>query len=271
MYLILKPKTFVYFIYLASHIFSLEIDDYEYKRVEELNDKVALDPEVFLYRTLSAIQCISQCALIPNCESVFYFQSSCKGYSAVYSPSSSNLGSKYGARYYIDKQAKAGTTESNTEGTTTLFEFDQTTSISTQFATTRNTMLDLCNALGPSGYIWDISLKMCYHLNTIELIAVDAIARCQSEHPNSRLLLIDSDEIYNFAVSIIDTFNTGPIYLQGTRSGPNFIDDDGQVITYFNWDAGEPGSGTYLRTDTSSRLQEASSGGGAYKFICRLY
>lgn len=145
MYFILKPRTFAYFIYLARQIFSLGIDDYKYKRVEELNDKMALDPEIFLYSTLSAIQCISQCALIPNCESVFYFQSSCKGYSAVYLPSSSNLALIYGARYYIDEQAKATTTERNTEDTTAISEFDQTTSISTQFAssilTTRNAML----------------------------------------------------------------------------------------------------------------------------------
>lgn len=69
----------------------------------------------------------------------------------------------------------------------------------------------------------------------------------------------------------VDNFNTGPIYLQGTRSGSNFVDDDGQVITYFKWDSGEPGSGNYLRTDTDTRLQEASSGGSSYKFICRLY
>lgn len=157
MYFILKPRTFAYFICLAGQIFSLEIDDCKYKRVEELNDKMALDPEIFLYSTLSAIQCISQCALVPNCESVFYFQSSCKGYSVVYSPSSSNLALIYGARYYIDEQAKATTTERstedtttkrNTEDTTTISEFYQTTSLSTQFATsaltTRNAMLGKC-------------------------------------------------------------------------------------------------------------------------------
>lgn len=69
----------------------------------------------------------------------------------------------------------------------------------------------------------------------------------------------------------VDTFNTGPIYLQGTKSGPNFVDDDGQVITYFNWDSGEPGNGNYLRTDTNTRLQETSYGTNTYKSICRLY
>nr|XP_034318847.1 uncharacterized protein LOC105330863 isoform X1 [Crassostrea gigas]XP_034318853.1 uncharacterized protein LOC105330863 isoform X1 [Crassostrea gigas]XP_034318860.1 uncharacterized protein LOC105330863 isoform X1 [Crassostrea gigas]XP_034318866.1 uncharacterized protein LOC105330863 isoform X1 [Crassostrea gigas] len=133
------------------------------------------------------------------------------------------------------------------------------------------TMKELCDSLGPKGYIWDVSNEICYHLNTIELNAVDAKRKCMSEHPNSRLLLIDSDKTYNFAVSIIDAFNTGPIYLQGTKSGPNFVDDNGQVITYFKWAAGEPGSGNYLRTDTATRLQETSSGTSFYKFICRLY
>lgn len=61
----------------------------------------------------------------------------------------------------------------------------------------------MCTALIPDGYIWSVSLEICYHLSTIKLIAVDAKAKCQAKHPNSRLLLIDSDEIYNFAVSII--------------------------------------------------------------------
>lgn len=84
-----------------------------------------------------------------------------------------------------------------------VFQERQSTTPSCIIPSLFHFLSDLCNALGPSGYIWDVSLKMCYHLNTIELIAVDAIARCQSEHPNSRLLLIDSDETYNFAVSII--------------------------------------------------------------------
>ncbi|XP_052679778.1 uncharacterized protein LOC128160484 [Crassostrea angulata] len=133
------------------------------------------------------------------------------------------------------------------------------------------TMKELCDSLGPKGYIWDVSYEICYHLNTIELNAVDAKRICMSEHPNSRLLLINSDKTYNFAVSIIDTFNTGPIYLQGTRYGPNFVDDDGQAITYFRWDSGQPTNNNYLRTDTVTRLQETSSGTRLNKFICRLY
>lgn len=126
MYFKLRAKIFVCCICLASEIFALEIDDYKYKRVKELNDKIVLDPETFLYRTLSAIQCISKCALVPNCESVFYFQSSCKGYSVVYSPCSSNLTLISGARYYVN-------TEEPTEETITERNAD--------IFTTRNAML----------------------------------------------------------------------------------------------------------------------------------
>lgn len=147
MYFKLRAKIFVCCICLASEICALEIDDYKYKRVEELNDKIALDAEIFLYRTLSAIHCISKCALIPNCESVFYFQSSCKGYSVVYSPSSSNLTLISGARYYVnaeepteetiternaednttERDANYTTTERNTEDTITKRTIDDTT------------------------------------------------------------------------------------------------------------------------------------------------
>lgn len=46
-------------------------------------------------------------------------------------------------------------------------------------------LAELCDSLGPKGYIWDVSNEICYHLNTIELNAVDAKRKCMSEHPNS--------------------------------------------------------------------------------------
>lgn len=81
MYLTLKLRTFICFICLTGTIFSMVIHDYKYHRVKEMNDKISLDREQFLYRTLSTIQCVLRCALIPTCESVFHFKSSCKGYS----------------------------------------------------------------------------------------------------------------------------------------------------------------------------------------------
>ncbi|XP_061169485.1 uncharacterized protein LOC133178809 [Saccostrea echinata] len=116
-------------------------------------------------------------------------------------------------------------------------------------------------------------MSICFKLHSSARIHSDATSQCLSDHPNSRLLLINSDSIYSFAVNIIDSYNTGAIYLQGTRSsGSNFVDDDGQTITYFRWVPGEPdSSGNYLRTDTGTKLQETSSGTYPYKFICRIY
>lgn len=114
---------------MTGTIFSMVIHDYKYQRVKEMNDKISLDREQFLYRTLSTIQCVLRYALIPTCESVFHFKSSCKGYSVVYSPSLSNLILLSGARYYvnIEKQTKNTTTKRSTEDTATELNTDDTT------------------------------------------------------------------------------------------------------------------------------------------------
>lgn len=63
------------------------------------------------------------------------------------------------------------------------------------------------------------------------------------------------------------------VYIQGTRSnGSTFVDDDGQTMTYFRWDDGEPYvDGNYLRTDDVTLLQETSEGTYPYHYICRHY
>ena len=45
--------------------------------------------------------------------------------------------------------------------------------------------------------------NICYKLHTNELDAVEAVAKCQSENANSRLLLVDSDDTYSFAANIV--------------------------------------------------------------------
>lgn len=100
---------------------------------------------------------------------------------------------------------------------------------------------------------------------------MESKAKCQSDHPDSRLLLVDSDNAYDFAVDIVVTNNIESIYLQGIRSGSNFLDDHGQIITYFRWSAGEPGSGEHIQTDKDTRLQGASSGGSSFPVLCRFY
>lgn len=55
MYFKLRVKIFVCCICLVSEIFVLEIDDYKYKWVKELNDKIVLDLEIFFYCILFVI------------------------------------------------------------------------------------------------------------------------------------------------------------------------------------------------------------------------
>ncbi|XP_062622122.1 uncharacterized protein LOC134283635 [Saccostrea cucullata] len=172
----------------------------------------------------------------------------------------------HGTRYFLLDQFPPTTAEMSTQ-----WSQKDTTYAATEPSV--SSMLGLCYSLEQLGYIWDFVYGICYHLHGSKLNVLNATAKCQSEHAKSRLLLVDSDDTYNFAVQVIDTYRAGPIYLQGTRSGgSNFVDDDGQLMTYFKWDDGEPGSnGDYLRTDKATWLQETSTGTTSYKFICHLY
>lgn len=68
-----------------------------------------------------------------------------------------------------------------------------------------------------------------------------------------------------------DKYGLSSIYLQGTRSGANFVDDDGILINYFRWDNGEPQTDNYLRTSKSTYLQTTSSGLAFFRSGCCLY
>ncbi|XP_062609745.1 uncharacterized protein LOC134271554 [Saccostrea cucullata] len=229
-------NTIVILLYQIRYIFS-NLDIYDYKVVPILTGKITTDQAIFYETNSSAVRCVHKCISTFGCVSVFLTADYvCQGHPIVYEIASPSLISKTGSRYYISKISKAVS----------------------------------CNDLG---YIWESSISICYKLHSIERLHSDAFSQCLSDHPNSRLLLISSDSIYNFAANIIDSHSTGPIYLQGTRSsGSNFVDDDGQTITYFRWHPGEPSSsGDYLRTDTDTKLQETSSGTSPYQFICRIY
>lgn len=71
--------------------------------------------------------------------------------------------------------------------------------------------------------------------------------------------------------TILGTHDTGGIYLQGILSGSEFVDDDGQIMNYFQWMDGEPGSGEHVCFDDDTLKQEACSGGSPNQFICRFY
>ncbi|XP_055997487.1 uncharacterized protein LOC130047123 [Ostrea edulis] len=257
MLLFSKGSVLLFIAIIVKKISTEGISIFKYKLLTTLNDKISTNHDVvFLSRNSSRLQCVSQCTLLTNCASVFYSSLLCKGFSVVYSPLSVSLVPMPGTRYYIS------------DDYTTPTQLTQTAEVTT----TVNVELESCNSLNGLGYVWDVAYGICYRLHTVELDGADATAKCPTEHVNSHLFLIHSDDTYNFAKNIIDTYNTGAIYVQGRRSGSNFVDDNGQVMTYFRWASGEPSSsGDYLRTDTDTRLQETSSGSVSYKFICRLY
>ncbi|XP_052684145.1 uncharacterized protein LOC128164391 [Crassostrea angulata] len=325
---------------------SMGISIHQYKRLEYMNDKIISGQNSLFTRKGSLIKCVKDCALIPNCVSVFYSKLVCKGYPVVYQPSSPNLISMQGIRYYAcveiysgfsmtsstdifvqnsttqistinsnqesittDVTTKESSAETTSKTTTNISVQDSTTQISTDdssqntvitdvttkesspettsqlpistvdtssplYSTTLMTTTSLqssCSIAGALGYSWDSIYSICYKFNATELNAVESKAKCQSDYPNSRLLLVDSDNAYNFAVHIVVTNSIESIYLQGIRSGTEFVDDHGKVITYFRWNDGEPGSGEHLQTERDSRLQEASSGGTPHPVLCRFY
>lgn len=50
------------------------------------------------------------------------------------------------------------------------------------------------------GYAWHTELSICYKIHRQKKSIIDAIALCSLEHPRSRLLLVDSDDMYNFLI-----------------------------------------------------------------------
>lgn len=57
-----------------------------------------------------------------------------------------------------------------------------------------------CNRVG---YTWDSALSICYKVHSVKQDYHGARSRCSSEHPGSRLLLVDSLAIYNFLLNLI--------------------------------------------------------------------
>lgn len=77
--------------------------------------------------------------------------------------------------------------------------------------------------------------------------------------------------LLKLSLYILETNSIESIYLQGIRQGSEFVDDHGKLITYYQWNAGEPGSGEHLQTEKDTRLQEVSSGGTSHPVLCRFY
>ncbi|XP_048764901.1 uncharacterized protein LOC125672723 [Ostrea edulis] len=123
-------------------------------------------------------------------------------------------------------------------------------------------------------YTYDATLQLCYRtVKEPRLSVTDADAACKADGPNAQLIQITNLSIYNFVVNQIVQNGISNMYFQGKRASSSdpFLYDDGTPVTYFNWDTGEPGSNLYLRTDTSSRLMEVSSGSSSRSYICAVY
>ncbi|XP_061177655.1 macrophage mannose receptor 1-like [Saccostrea echinata] len=123
-------------------------------------------------------------------------------------------------------------------------------------------------------YTYDASVHVCYRtVKEPRLSVTNADAACKADGPDAQLIRISNPAVYSFVVSQIDQFGISNMYFQGSRanSWSPFLYDDGTPVTYFNWDTGEPGSNNYLRTDTSTRLMETSSGSSSRSYICAVY
>lgn len=93
-----------------------------------MNDKIISGQNSLFTRKGSLIKCVKDCALIPNCVSVFYSKLVCKGYPVVYQPSSPNLISMQGIRYYACVEIYSGFSMTSS---TDIFVQNSTTQIST--------------------------------------------------------------------------------------------------------------------------------------------
>lgn len=118
---------------------SMGISIHQYKRLEYMNDKISSEQNSLFTRKGSLIECIKECASIPNCVSVFHSKLFCKGYSVVYHPSSPNLISMQGIRYYACVYSNPGFCMTNS---TDVFLPDSTTQIITDNSNQKTIITD---------------------------------------------------------------------------------------------------------------------------------
>ncbi|XP_076101082.1 uncharacterized protein LOC143070847 [Mytilus galloprovincialis] len=128
----------------------------------------------------------------------------------------------------------------------------------------------LCNTA--TGYTYDTSMNICYKTVVTLRYYTPAKEHCVSD--SAHLLLIDSLDVYEWAMNQMDAYGIQRIYFQGERVDQYspFLDDEGNTLIYFKWNPGEPDViGNYLRTDGTTRLMETSSGNSEYSYICQIY
>ncbi|VDI13484.1 Hypothetical predicted protein, partial [Mytilus galloprovincialis] len=84
------------------------------------------------------------------------------------------------------------------------------------------------------------SMNICYKAVATLRDYTSAKEQCVSD--SAHLLLIDSVDVYGWAVNLMDAYGIQRIYFQGERVDQYspFLDDEGNTLTYFNWSPGEP-------------------------------
>jgi hypothetical protein len=60
-----------------------------------------------------------------------------------------------------------------------------------------------CNTIG---YTWDSWLYICYKYYEETKNVTEAKVQCSSDHPESQLLLVDSDDIFDFHINVISNY-----------------------------------------------------------------
>ncbi|CAG2252719.1 unnamed protein product [Mytilus edulis] len=127
----------------------------------------------------------------------------------------------------------------------------------------------LCN--GTMGYKYEANVNICYKAFTTAKNHTIAKSICKAD--GAHLLLINSEQVYDWAVDLMAANDMMRIYFQGEKNDnqPSFVDDEGIELIYFNWTVEHPGTDNFLRTQGETRLMETSTGTSCYEYICQIY
>lgn len=63
-------------------------------------------------------------------------------------------------------------------------------------------LTEYCNNLASLNYTWNSTYSVCYRYHTEVLLPDQCKEACQSEDSRSRVMLLDSDEMFNFTTAI---------------------------------------------------------------------
>ncbi|XP_071170148.1 uncharacterized protein [Mytilus edulis] len=209
-------------------------------------------------------ECASLCTIDDSCFSANFESMSgqCNFYSTFYPITGPCMRSETIRKTPITETSQTELFSTTPVDVTSIGSTHQVTSISPIGA--------LCNTA--TGYTYDTSMNICYKTVVTLRYYTPAKEHCVSD--SAHLLLIDSLDVYGWAMNQMDAYGIQRIYFQGERVDQYspFLDDEGNTLIYFKWNPGEPDViGNYLRTDGTTRLMETSSGNSEYSYICQIY